>query len=62
MSLMDDIFDVRDALKNKPERASFSRIEKALDEAEQERDKAMGIVRGIRSGIEALEIIKKEFR
>jgi len=56
MSMMDDIFDVRDALKDKPELASFDRITEHLYMLEQAHEEAMTALDAIRAG--ARTIIK----
>lgn len=54
MSLQDDIFDVRDALKNLPEKQSFERIEKYLNSLEEANDEMIEFINGLKSGAKAL--------
>jgi hypothetical protein len=62
MSLQDDIFDVRDALKKKPEAASFARIEGRFNELEQEYEKAMVVVRGVNSAVNAFNFLRENYK
>ena len=57
MSLQDDIFDVRDALKRKSEKKGFDRIVAALNYYETEYDKLSEIVSDLRKGLGAIKTI-----
>lgn len=60
MSLQDDIFDVRDALKKRPEAKGFDRIVEALNYAETTADEATKDLSAIRNGLRALKKLMKE--
>lgn len=60
MSLQDDIFDVRDALKKLPEAKGFDRIVEALNYYEVEYDKAAADLSAIRNGLRVLKKFMKE--
>lgn len=61
MSLQDDIFDVQDALKRKPEaRKQFDRLINHMNYCEVELEKEQNIVRDIKRGVKAVLALIKE--
>ena len=54
MSLMDDVFDIRDALKGKPEQATFDRFCERMWELEEAHNEAMDVIDTLRAGARTL--------
>lgn len=50
MSLMDDVFDIRAALKGKPEQAMFDRMCDRMWELEEAHNEAMDVIDTLRAG------------
>lgn len=55
MSIMDDVFDVREALKGKPEQKAFKRIEDALWRMENALSERNSTLEALRRGAIALK-------
>lgn len=61
MSMMDDVFDVRHALRRKPaERDAFKRIEKYLWELESLTDAQGKVFANIKNGVLAIQSLVSE--
>lgn len=61
MSLQDDIFDVREALKkSKPDLRAFDRIVEHMNSVEQVADNSTKVLGAIAEGMRALRWIEKE--
>lgn len=59
MSLQDDIFDIRHALRRKPaERAAFDRLCEVLNEIEQENDNSNRLLADLAAGLRALKVLE----
>jgi hypothetical protein len=59
MGIQDDIFDVSDALKNKPEAKAFKRIVKYLAMLEKTDDENSNILSRLRDGFAAIRDLYK---
>lgn len=58
MSLQDDIFDIRHALRRKPsERAAFDRLCDLLNEVEKENDERWRLLADLATGLRALKTL-----
>lgn len=62
MALQDDIFDVQDALKGKPESKSFNRIIKHLNAIETNYETQEKVLSALGAGLRALNWIKEEYK
>ena len=60
MSLQDDIFDIEDALKGKPEAEGFRRIVRALANFEEENDNLEKVFAALKRGAEAVKYLLTE--
>lgn len=59
MSLQDDIFDIQDALKGKPELKTFKKVMKFYSAMEAEHDNNLKILDAVSTGIRALKYIEQ---
>ncbi|MER9961653.1 hypothetical protein NKJ72_11910 [Mesorhizobium sp. M0045] len=59
MTIQDDIFDVADVLKGKPESKTFKRITAHLVRIEGEADQSAEVLRRLREGLSALRHLEK---
>lgn len=61
MALQDDIFDVIDVLKGKPESKSFTRILNHLRIVEQRDETQEKVLSALGAGLRAVDWIRKEY-